>query len=73
MEWIKIDDLLPKLKEEVLVVVDGDTITSGTLTEVHNNGFLEWSFTWLDCHGCGCCGTNSDTVTHWAKLPDLPK
>ena len=66
--WISVDDRLPDVDEDVLLLT-GSGIIEGSIT----NG--DWNFITLDCHGhgCGCCRGDSDEVSHWQPLPSEPK
>jgi hypothetical protein len=66
--WISVDDRLPDVDQDVLLLT-GSGIIEGSIT----NG--DWNFITLDCHGhgCGCCRGDSDEVSHWQPLPSEPK
>ena len=70
MDWIDINEKLPKEKEPVLTLTNGDVI-EGWYEK--NEDKIEWWFITLQIHGCGCCGRDDDKVTHWQPLPKAPK
>jgi hypothetical protein len=65
-KWISVNDRLPEEGVQVLTYTEGEIIEGCV-------GQYGWSYTWLNCHGCGCCGENDDKTTHWMPLPDPPK
>lgn len=76
MEWISINERLPELvnknkygdfSDDVIFLTDKGAIEG----RLNANG--SFSFISLDEHGCGCCGDDTDVVTHWMPLPELPK
>lgn len=59
VEWISVNDRLPREETKVLVCSDWQLIDIGNVFEGN------W-FSWWD-------GEIIDFVTHWAELPELPK
>lgn len=59
-EWIKVNERLPEEEEIVLVVTKTKTGVRNINRAYHNNGI--W-------HGSGSMAD----VTHWMRMPDLPK
>jgi hypothetical protein len=78
MKWIKVEDKLPKPYKKVLVCITGDADPEIQVScwdkkdeEPDEDGFLfvRWYY-----EGCPMYETSwYQKVTHWAKLPKLPK
>lgn len=63
MEWISVEDRLPKGYTYVLVHIkekDGSPVTVGWYSS-------EWGWAGYDSYG-----TNDLEVTHWMPLPEVP-
>lgn len=67
MEWININDRLPEIDEDVLLLTDGGVIEGNRCNKTYM-----WEFIQLCIHVCGCCSSEDDIVTHWQPLPKEP-
>ena len=73
MKWISIEtppELVNKnpygdFSDEVIFLTNEGAIQG----RLYKDG--SFSFISLDIHGCGCCGKDTDTVTHWMPIPQL--
>lgn len=63
-EWISVEDRLPKHKEKLAFVFDGDHIIEDCFFLTKTNKFYENVF--KDSY-------QEIKVTHWMPLPDYPK
>ena len=70
MKWISIKEELPKEDEQVLLLVNEEDVIEGCLNS--DRQYSDFNFITLYAHGCGCCATSGDIVTHWMKLPKKP-
>lgn len=75
MKWISVKDRFPELKHKnrygdfsdyVLLLTE-----SGAIEGMYNEDG-SFIFISLNIHGCGCCSTEDDVVTHWMPLPEPP-
>lgn len=67
-QWLDIE-IAPKDGTPVIISVleGGDRMAiEARFSEDH------WYPVWLDTHGCGCCGGDRPTPTHWIPLPKPP-
>lgn len=64
MEWVSVFDDLPPFDEPVAVLRDGKDADCAQL----HNGWDQFADYWLTPDSC-----RLDDVTHWCKLPPIPK
>lgn len=67
IEWKKYPDEKPNEGQETIVYIEGDGIIQSTFKKG------EFRHLSLGSHGCGCCGYDYETPSHWAELPETPK
>jgi threonine dehydrogenase-like Zn-dependent dehydrogenase len=68
MEWIDINKIKPQINKRVLLLTDQGAIEGW----IPDHDYCDYEFIVLDTHGCGCCGSDTDVVTHWQPLPNPP-
>jgi hypothetical protein len=66
--WIKCSDQLPELFEEVLVCYKGVLRDVAFMCKGKDRKVV-----WVSAAGDGCTKFAASTVTHWARLPELPR
>lgn len=69
MDWIDIDEEMPKLDVNVLVKLESEDVVTGWLSKIRDddiyfclgNPYISWDYVFnFDC----------GTVTHWMPLPE---
>ena len=69
MNWISTKKVLPIEDKQVLLLVNQEAI-EGCYNK--DRKYDDWNFVTMHVHGCGCCSSGGDEVTHWMELPKLP-
>lgn len=64
--WISVEDKLPELDKEVIILDKGKHIDIDFLMDDGEGGYFWWK-----SDESICC--EDDEITHWMPLPELPK
>jgi hypothetical protein len=68
--WVPVEERLPEIGTDVLAM-GSEGVFQAYLTLWGESP--RWEALVLDVHGCGCCGGESASVTHWMPLPPGPE